>query len=59
METIERTWHKNGQLASELRYVDDQLHNNDGPAVRGWDARGELIREEYWRNNRWCGTSVA
>ena len=55
MKTIkaEVKWtYDNGQLAFEKYYIDDKLHNPNGPAHKDWYYNGQLASEEYWIDDK-------
>jgi antitoxin component YwqK of YwqJK toxin-antitoxin module len=45
-------YYANGQLRYEEYWLNDELHNPNGPAYRGWHENGQLARESYWLNDK-------
>lgn len=48
MKTFTQEWYDNGQLATEVHKVDDQLHNETGPAYQEWYENGQPRRVGYY-----------
>ena len=49
---VEQYTNDDGQLVYEAYFMNDTWHNPNGPAYREWDAKGQLILEEYWLHGK-------
>lgn len=43
-----KTYHENGKPKKETHFLDDKLHNSNGPAFKSWDSGGDIRKEEYY-----------
>ena len=43
-----KTYHENGKPKKEAHFLDDKLHNSNGPAFKSWDSGGDIRKEEYY-----------
>ncbi len=49
---METTLHPNGRVKLITYKVNNHWHRDNGPAYQQWNAAGELIKEEWWQNDR-------
>jgi len=47
-----KTFYYNGQIEYEEYYLNNKLHNPEGPAFKSWYDNGQIKYEEYYLNGK-------